>query len=516
MNMIEVVSVPRRLVLVALLLCSAVSAVRSQTPNGRALPADPAAQAEVLIGTQLHDTSTIQRGVALHLLQRSSLVVRRAAIPLIQAALRDTSSVIRGRALGAVARLGVEAKPLMPAVTALATDPRERNREYAIELVATLGTGSSAERVALSVAADDPDEDVRLAAGAAFRRIGDHAAAISVFRRSLSSNYVENRLWVARALADLNDSTAVPVLQAILRDTSFRRRTQAAIGLGALGPKARAAVGDLTRMLEDTTPRRIPQGRAWVLESGAPYAAWALSQIIQFRSAYSNTVLDPLHVRVVDGSYALKSDGLGVYAWGVDSVAVFRGSGFFFMLSALGDGRGPIGPTDSSFRRSLAFDLSSPVQASGARPRGTVTDNEAYIWIWYKRDPATDQVTTFRELPVSDRPHSIERVEMHFRINGVLHELQMGPFVEGQGGATQWYTGVHGDGTSLAEIIHPAREQWIVRASSGSVARLWSFENRARPVDRGLYNFSFELQFHGMPGGATGNCIPYPTTCHRQ
>jgi hypothetical protein len=504
----------RHCVLFACILCMA-SGASAQTPNGRLLPATAREQAAFLVQTQLADTSRIQRAVALNLLRRAADSVQQAALPLIGNALRDSSDVVRGRALGALERLGVAASPLIGMVIELALNPREVHREYAIELIAELGGPRPDVVTAMKSAGNDESEDVRLAAAEALRRVGDTAAARSIYHRALSTDNVETRLRIGRALAELGDSAAVRVLRPFLADTTFRHRTQSALALGKLGPKAHSAVPELTRLLEDTVLRRIPQGRAWVLESAAPYAAWALSQLIPFRSASSNAVIDPLHVVVVDGANALRGDGKGVYAWGVDSVAVFRGSGLFFMLSPLGDARGPLGATNPTFRRSLSFDLTRPVPESGARSVGTVSDNEAYTWIWYKRDPETDRVSTFRELGVSDSIHMVERVEIHFRIDGVLHELQMGPFVEGQGGATQWYTGVHGDGTTLAQFIHPENNVWIVRAPPGSRARLWSFENRARPVDRGLYFFPLELRFRGMPGGAAGACVPTPSSCYR-
>lgn len=498
----------------ALCFCSVAAGAFAQTPNGVPLPSDARAQAAALIRVQLTDTSAIQRTVALGLLHRASEDVRREAVPLIARALRDTSATVRVRALHALERLGPNARQLIDVVIELARNPAEPVREYALDVIAGLGPSDAGLR-ALSDAAADTVEDVRLAAADALRRVGQDSQATAVYRRSLSSTGAENRLWAARALAALGDSAALEVLRPMLSDSSFRRRTQAALALGALGPKARVAAPELINMLQDTVLRRIPQGSAWQLESAAPYAAWALSMILPFRSVSSNAVIDPVHVRVVGATNHLRDDGLGVYAWGVDSVAAFRGSGFFLMLSGYADLRGPIGPVSDAFRRSLSFDLSAPVPGSGARPLSVISDNEAYVWIWYMRDPDTDQVRTFRELPVSDSVHSIERVEMHFRINGVLHELQMGPFVEGQAGASQWYTGVHGDGTTLAQFVHPATNLWIIRAPEGSVARLWSFENRARPVDRGLYYFPLELHFRGMPGGGNGSCVPNPSSCYR-
>jgi hypothetical protein len=133
--------------------------------------------------------------------------------------------------------------------------------------------------------------------------------------------------------------------------------------------------------------------------------------------------------------------------------------------------------------------------------------------VWYRRDPQTDHVSAFRELPVSDSAHRVERIEMHFRVNGVLHFLQMGPFVEGQGGGGDWRTGVHGAGTTMGTLIHARENLWIVSAPAGSVARLWSFEDRARPIDRGLYQFSLQMRFAGLPGYEAGACIPYPAMC---
>ena len=176
------------------------------------------------------------------------------------------------------------------------------------------------------------------------------------------------------------------------------------------------------------------------------------------------------------------------------------------------EARGPVGPQQRGLRRSLLFDLSAPVPTGGV-PLGVVRDHEAYIWVWYRRDPVTNQVITFRELSVSDSVHQVERIEMHFRVKGTLHVLQMGPFVEGQGGDSRWPIGMHGHGTTMGTIVHPATSLWIVSAPTGSVARLWSFEDRSRPVDRGLYFFSLQLRFVALPGGADGVCVPHPSTC---
>jgi hypothetical protein len=50
----------------------------------------------------------------------------------------------------------------------------------------------------------------------------------------------------------------------------------------------------------------------------------------------------------------------------------------------------------------------------------------------------------------SDTPIPIARIEIRFRIKGVLHGLQLGPMAEGLGGGgPAWDTGMHGEGTSM-------------------------------------------------------------------
>jgi hypothetical protein len=177
------------------------------------------------------------------------------------------------------------------------------------------------------------------------------------------------------------------------------------------------------------------------------------------------------------------------------------------------DVRGPLGPEPTGFRRSLGFDLTNPVPGSGASTLGVARDHEAYIWIWFRRDPQTERVITFRELTVSDSIHTVERIEMHFRVDGVLHILQMGPFVEGQGGGAAWYTGMHGEGTSLGTVQHSSPNDWTVRASADSKARLWRFDDRAQPVDQGLYYFGLDMRFTSAPESPAGGCLPRPSTC---
>lgn len=465
--------------------------------------------AATLVQMQLEDTSFIQRSVALDRLRHGSRTIRHEAAYRFALALGDTSRVRRARALAGLRVLGSDGAPAVAALDQIARSPGDALRGQAISALGAMGPAAASALATIRVASTDTANSIRIQAAASLVALGDTAPAKAAYRLVLRSDANKStRLIAARALAGLSDTVAMPALQEMLADTAFQQRTGAATALGLLGPRASAAIPALTAMLSDTVRRRMSQGQAAEVESAAAFAAWALGRIIPFHSVVMNTVLDPLYARVADSLFSLRSDGLGTYAWGIDSGSVWMGSGFFLHMSPPSEGRGPIGPEREGLRRSLSFDLSAPVAGSDATGRGVVRDNEAYIWIWYRRNPSTDRVTTVREIDVSDSVRHVERIEMHFRIGGVLHVLQMGPFVEGQGGAGAWLTGMNGNGTSLGQLIHSSTSSWIVRAPPGSVARLWSFEDRAHPIDRGLYEFSLQIQFTAIPNGPSGACVP--------
>lgn len=463
-----------------------------------------------LVTSQLRDTSFITRFVARDLLKRASTAERHTAARLYEKALHDTSVTIRGRALEGIRELRADASPAAAEVITIVRRPNDPNRTAAIYALSAMGQAGRGVD-ALRAAAADTSESIRMTLMYALPEVGDTATARQIGRALLQSASATRRLNAATELAKRSDASAVAVLESFLNDTSLVRRRAAIVALGAEGPKAAHAVPALVALIADSGSRRSTQGaKTWTEDRVAPYAAWALSRIIPIRSARGGA---PLRA-YIDDSGSMRSDGMGAYAWGVDSVAVFSAGGLFMHLGEDHE-RGPLGPNVSQLRRSVVFDLSRPVQSSGAIPHRLIRENEAQIWIWYRRDPRTNEVISVRQVDVSDSVHVVERVELRFRVNGVLHFLQMGPFVEGQGGGEAWMTGVTGDGTTTAQLIHPANDVWIVTAPPGSIGRLWSFEDRAHAKDRGLYSFSFQIRFVGYPSGPDPCLVENPSSCGR-
>jgi HEAT repeat protein len=466
-------------------------------------PLDSLARAEAVeLVTGMRDTNVIYSTEALHRLRRAPSDVRAEVLKLLVDALNQEPPVAPNRAMSWLREFGPSAIVALDRLLEIARGTNTNLRYGAIATLGVLGPSALQATDALRQIAAEPDDDgIHLAAATALLEVGDTSVARQAFRRALSSPEPWLRLQAAERLADLVDPSGLSVLRGALADTTFVTRQRAFSALGALGPHANAAIPDLTAMLADTVPRRIPTGGGtFELETNAAFAAWALSRIIPFRSSGGNgPVLDPLHV-FIEESHSLRDDGLGVYAHGVDSVVAVGGGPLGLMLSGKAY-RGPMGRVLPVFRRSLRVDVSAPVPGSGATALGIVEDNEANVQVWRARDDQ-GQLIGFAGLPPSDSAYSVARLEIHFRIRGVLHMLQMGPMVEGQGGGTAWYTGMHGDGTTAATALHPSPDVWIVRAPEGSVARLWSFEDRAHPIGRGLYSFSVGMRFMVLPRGA--------------
>ena len=289
-----------------------------------------------------------------------------------------------------------------------------------------MGSAGRAAIPTLKQAALDPDENVHGEAAEGLLAVGDTADALPVLHALLESDTDYHRLAAAGQLAAFGERSAVPILRELLTDSLLFRRAVAALRLGDLGSNAQGAVPSLLAMLSDTTPRQYqPNGRQE--ERAAPFAARALAQIVPFIGSPLGV---PLRARVEGSANSLRDDGLGVYAWGVDSAFIVKQGTIAFMLGSDNSPRGPLSSEWRPLRRSLSFDLSKPVSGSGAINRGVVRDNEAQVHIGI--DPRTHSVGSLSDIAVSDSAISIERIEMHFRINGELHVLQMGPLVEGQ------------------------------------------------------------------------------------
>ena len=167
---------------------------------------------------------------------------------------------VRRAALDTLETLGPDAAPATAALVAALADRDKFVRWASARILGRLGPGEEEAVVpALALLLTDPDLDVRLAAIAAFERMGPAAkAAAPDLRRTLGSTDAELRVAAIRALACIGGaeaSAAVPELIDAIGDADVRVRQTAAQVLGKLGPDARDAAPALCRALEDDNPQ---------------------------------------------------------------------------------------------------------------------------------------------------------------------------------------------------------------------------------------------------------------------
>jgi len=220
----------------------------------------------------------------------------------------------------------------------------------------------------------------------------------------------------------------------------------------------------------------------------AANAAWALSLIIP-RYDQENLI----QVEVSDHNTSIRSDGLGPYVHGADSVSVTKAASLNLDLGGpRGEGRATTLNVVRPLRRSLVVDLSQPVKESGATALGIIRDNETIVHMAFTHVHERNMVSITRLEP-NDTLTPVERVEFQFRIRGAAHLLQMGEWTQGE--FSRNVPRVSGAGTTTASVAHPDVSTWTVSAPQGSVARLWDLRDPAHPVDRGLYVVPFTFRW---------------------
>jgi len=201
---------------------------------------------------------------------------------------------------------------------------------------------------------------------------------------------------------------------------------------------------------------------------------------------------------IIRDGFALSGDALGPYRDAESNSSVYQIGALSIVSWKYVDllSNKPSPTAKAARQRSMVLDLSRPVEGSGAiRIQPSKDDLARFHVFWkYEEGPpgkSVDKQYFPREIPVGTTVES-DRVEMWTRVEGVQHVLQMGPWAMGR------YTprsAIHGKGTTKATITRESESSWRIKAPDGSIARLWDYSDIQRPVDKGLYYFSFDVVF---------------------
>jgi hypothetical protein len=473
----------------------------SGVTEGAAVAASLNAAAE-RVSTALDDTSAMRRERAVSAIRRAAPSTRMVAVQKFAEALAAQNPVRRARAMSSLELLvaesagqparfdgGADLGPAVPALARIANDPADPLRSSALLLLAESGRVHRGAFIGIArTATADGNAAVREAAYAALGAVGDSADVARAIV-GLADRSPDVRARAARALGSLGRGDIVPPLIKALSDSSRFVRGAAVNALGRLGSRATPALPRILQLVTDSSEWRSSAG---LRETVGAEAAWAASHIVPRRGLA--TV--PARVEIDDRDALLRSDGFGAYVTGADSVKAFVAGALNLDLSGIrGDGRAARLIGERNTRRSLTFDLSRPARGARGPSIGVVTDREAMIRIFWQR-PVGKPAVSMAALEPSDRAGDIERAEFEFRIGGEPYLLQMGSWA-----ASEFDTRVprvNGRGTSTPRLYHLNADEWTVVAPPGSVARLWNVADPAKPVDLGLYEFSFGLTWSGL------------------
>ncbi|MEA1950615.1 MAG: HEAT repeat domain-containing protein [Planctomycetota bacterium] len=164
----------------------------------------------------------------------------------------------RRKAAMILARMGPKAKMAVPALVASLTDEDPKTRREIVFALGSIGPAAARAVPALIKSLDDKDMDVRYSAAFALGKIGPEAAAAeAVLGENLDSPDKFLALVSAWALVKITPdsnlilSKVMPLLVEGLGNSATTVRIEAAETLGILGPKAKAAIVPLRKLLAD-------------------------------------------------------------------------------------------------------------------------------------------------------------------------------------------------------------------------------------------------------------------------
>lgn len=205
--------------------------------------------------------------------------------------------------------------------------------------------------------------------------------------------------------------------------------------------------------------------------------------------------------------YSLRSDGKGPYHW-QDRSRVFENRlALFLCTEAKTCSTLPqAAPAGTEVNRVLLVDLSSPLEER-AKKLGIIRSPDVTLIVFWGEDKTTRMIYSVsgiegygnrdvRAMPVGET-HPSERTELRFFLDGAQHILQFGPWTAGHFQKNQGP--LNGTATTEATIAKVDESRYTVRSGKNSVGRLWDNRHPEHPVDRGLYSFSFAVNFSAVP-----------------
>jgi len=212
--------------------------------------------------------------------------------------LKDPDPKVRGYSAFALGEIGAASKPAAAELANLLTDPSADIRRAAITALTEIRPGPQVMLPILSKLLQDSDRSVVLPALHSLAEMGE--AGVPSLVVALSDP--KARYWACLALAEVGPpaKAAIPELSKLLKEADPELRLQAAVALGQIGPDAQGATAVLLPLLDDEQPA-VRIGAIFALgKVGAKEAVPALeknlkseNQFIKMISAWALAKVQP-------------------------------------------------------------------------------------------------------------------------------------------------------------------------------------------------------------------------------
>ncbi len=174
-----------------------------------------------------------------------------SAVPALTAALKSSDPMVRGHSARALERIGPASVTAIDALAALIDDKDKHVRGAAIDAIIVIHPEPKVLLPILRRALENPDMDrtVAVPASEQLAEMGD--AGISILIEELKND--KAKIWACMALGSEGPKAkaAVPELVKLLDSKEPVIRSQAAMSLGEIGPDSKSAVPALSKVLDD-------------------------------------------------------------------------------------------------------------------------------------------------------------------------------------------------------------------------------------------------------------------------
>jgi HEAT repeat protein len=217
----------------------------------------------------------------------------KPAVPALIKALESNDAPLQWHAARALSALGSEAKDAVPALTKALKSPDPMVRGHAAHALEDIGEASQSAATELADMLDDKDGNVRRAAIDALVAIKlKPEKLVPVLKKAIEDNEGDPSLMVPalNLLAEQGEAGMAVLIEELKNP---KGRYPATIAIGEFGPKAKAAVPDLTKFLADPNVEMRMQA-AFTLGKIGPDAKSALPALTK--------ALDDSHIPVQYGA----------------------------------------------------------------------------------------------------------------------------------------------------------------------------------------------------------------------